>query len=235
MAWDLTYSRNGDPGWLPWVGLPLPAIPGLFPAWMTYYVYRPNALVNGWFTVSDGVNPDVTYEFHRRQRPPRRLLQRSGLFHAGVGCLDYKQPGLSVHLLHPHGPVYGCTDSCRPCTPGNLRLFCDGSPYEFVRPRETIEILYEETAFDLPLGIRFPNRINLLASYAAGNALDLVGGHAQHIRVYADVPDPFADNLTYKILANFSRTFYEASSATTVDILGDGFADWGSPPFTVEP
>lgn len=178
MVWDLTYSRNLDPGWLPWVEWPLPATLGIFPAWMTYYIHMPNAWVNGYFAVSDGVHPDVTYELSGAKGYHDGFYGEFVFSMLEWDWLDYKQPGLSVHLLHPHGPVYACEGGWSPCTPGNLRVFCNGTAYDFVRHRDTIEILYEETVFDLEFGIQYPTRVNVRAEDALGNVLDLVWEHA---------------------------------------------------------
>jgi hypothetical protein len=40
----------------------------------------------------------------------------------------------------------------------------------------------------------------------------------------------FEDNVTYEIIADFVGTFTPAGG-TAVPIAGNGFADWGSPPF----
>ena len=68
----------------------------------------------------------------------------------------------------------------------------------------------------------------------AGNVLDLTWTHAQHIRVYYDLPDMFDDNVTYEIIADFTGTFTPVGG-TAVTIAGNGFADWGSPPFPEQP
>ncbi len=49
--------------------------------------------------------------------------------------------------------------------------------------------------------------------------------------VYFDVPDPFYDTVTFEIIADFSGTFYEASTGTYVPIYGPGWSDWSGEAF----
>ena len=39
-------------------------------------------------------------------------------------------------------------------------------------------------------------------------------------------------DITYEIIAEFSGSFYEASSNTTVPIAGTGWSDWSGPAFS---
>jgi len=242
ISWDLVYTRipGLGGGWLPWQQWPLPHILDIFPAWMTYYVHMPTALVNGTFTVNDGVNPEDVY-----------TLEDVTGYHDGFygeaifsilewDWLEYKQynrsgyEDISVQLLHPHGPVYDCEGDWAPCTPGNLRVYHNGTEYNYTRHDDTITLTYLQTEPDPEFGVSYPTQMNIYAVDDAGNVLDLTWTHAQHIRVYYDLPDMFEDNVTYEIIADFTGTFTPAGG-TAVTIAGNGFADWGSPPFPESP
>jgi hypothetical protein len=49
--------------------------------------------------------------------------------------------------------------------------------------------------------------------------------------VYFDVPAPFYDTVTFEIIADFSGTFYEASTNTYIPISGPGWSDWSGQAF----
>ncbi|MGW8323686.1 MAG: hypothetical protein ACWGSD_19255, partial [Thermodesulfobacteriota bacterium] len=100
----------------------------------------------------------------------------------------------------------------------------------FTRRDDDIVITYLDFASDPEYGLNYPTRVNIHAWDAAGNDLDLTWTLAHYMRVYYDVPDPFADNVTYEVLADFEGTFTPAGG-DPVAILGNGFSDWGSPPF----
>ena len=236
ISWDLTYTRipTLGGGWLPWVQWPLPYTLGLFPAWMTYYVHMPNALVTGTFTVNDGV--EDTYELNGVKGYHDGFYGEAVFSDLEWDWLDYKQysqsgyEDISVHMLHPHGPVYDCQGGWSPCTPGNLRVYYNGTEYNFTRKDDDIVITYLDFSLDPEFSLQYPTEVNIHAWDAAGNDLDLTWTLAHYMRVYYDVPDPFADNVTYEILADFDGTF-TPGGGDPVMIRGNGFSDWGSPPF----
>ncbi len=229
MTWDLNYSRGLGPGWLPWVERPMPWTFGIIPAWINYHMQMPNAVVNGTFTVDDGTDVDVY-----------TLTDAKG-YHDGFNSefvfsiiewdwLDYKQPDLSVHMLHPHAPEYFCGsvfDPVDPCLPGNLRVFYDGTEYNFFRGE--VDISYDAFANDPTYGIDYPTEETITATDDAGNSLTLHWTLLNKLPVFFDVPDPFNDTVTYEIIAEFSGSFFEANSGTTVPIAGTGWADWSGP------
>jgi hypothetical protein len=45
------------------------------------------------------------------------------------------------------------------------------------------------------------------------------------------VPDPFYDTVTFEIIADFSGTFFDASTDTYIPISGHGWADWSGEAF----
>jgi len=237
--WDLHYERGLGSGWLPWVEWPVPKTQGIFPAWINYHMQMANAVVNGTFYVKDGLD-EVTYNLVNAKG------YHDGFFSEFVfsifewDWLDYKQDNLSVHLLHPHAPVYSCEGGWGTCTPGNLRVVYDDgvqvNEYNFYRGKnvseQQISITYDALAVD-PLypDVEYPTEETITAVDDEGNELTLHWLLTRYMIVYFDVPDPFFDTVTFEIIADFWGTFYEASSGTTVPIAGPGWADWSGPAF----
>ncbi len=225
ITWDLNYSRGLGPGWMPWQKWPMPPTLGVVPAWITYHMQMPNAVVNGTFTVDDGTGPDV----HTLSDAKGYHDDFSSEFVFSIiewDWLDYKQSNLSVHMLHPHAPEYSCEifDPVDPCLPGNLRVFYDGTEYNFYRGE--VDITYNALAHDPTFGVDYPTEETITAEDSDGNVLTLDWTLLRQLPVAYDVPDPFDDTVTYEIIAEFSGSFHEARSNTTVPISGTGWADW---------
>jgi hypothetical protein len=239
IVWDLHYQRSIGEPWLPWVKWPVPKTLGLIPAWINYHMQMANAVVNGTFSVRDGTN-ETTYE----------LVNARG-YHDGFysefvfsifewNWIDFKQDNLSVHLLYPHAPVYSCQDGWETCTPGNLRVVYDNGveekEYNFYRgcdlDRNEITISYGDMTVDHQYpDVEYPTEANITAVDEEGNILELQWALSRYMIVYFDVPNPFYDTVTFEIIANFSGSFYDASTDTHVPITGAGWADWSGPAF----
>lgn len=242
IRWDLHYKRSIGQPWLPWVRWPVLETLGLIPAWINYHMQMANAVVNGTFYVRDGAN-EVTYE----------LADAKG-YHDGFysefvfsifewNWLDFKQNNLSVHLLYPHAPVYSCQDGWETCTPGNLRVVynegVDEREYNFYRGCDIeyneIFISYGDFAVDPNYpDVEYPTQAYIIAVDEEGNHLELQWTLSRYLIVYFDIPDPFFDTVTFEIIAEFSGTFYEASTDTYVPIAGVGWSDWSGPAFPEE-
>lgn len=225
LSWDLDYRRGLGPGWLPWDHWPMPPTLGIVPAWITYHMQMPNAVVNGSYTVDDGSGPR-TYE-----------LRDAKGYHDGFSSefvfsiiewdwLDYKGDDLAVQMLHPHAPDYTCglLDQLHPCLPGNLRVALDGATYDFARGQ--VDIHYDAAAHDATYGADYPTSETITANDGAGNSLTLHWSLVRQLPVFYDVPAPFADTITYEIIASFDGTFHEAATGRDVPIAGTGWSDW---------
>jgi hypothetical protein len=239
IKWDLHYKRSIGQPWRPWVQWPVPKTMSIIPAWINYHMQMANAVVNGSFYVRDGEN-EVTYE----------LVDSKG-YHDGFysefvfsifewNWLDFKQDNLSVHLLYPHSPVYSCKGGWETCTPGNLRVvYNDGGEdkeFNFYRgcdlDKNEISISYGEMAVDEEYpNVEYPTEAYITAIDEEGNILELQWTLSRYMIVYFDVPDPFWDTVTFEIIADFSGSFYEASTGTNVPIAGPGWADWSGEAF----
>jgi hypothetical protein len=239
IQWDLHYERGLGSGWRPWVNWPVPYTMEIFPAWVDYHMQMANAVVNGTFRVVDGGEEEL-YE----------LVNAKG-YHDGFHSkfvfsifewdwCDYKQDNLSVHLLHPHGPEYACQGGWETCLPGNLRVQYDNGSevkdFNFYRGKNPGEkqvwIEYNATAVDPAYpDVEYPTEETITALDEEGNSLTLHWSLIRYMIVYFDVPDPFFDTVTFEIIADFHGEFYEASTGTTVPILGTGWADWSGPAF----
>jgi len=239
ISWNLYYKRSIGGPWLPWVHWPVPKTLGIIPAWITYHMQMANAVVNGTFYVRDGEN-ETTYE----------LVDAKG-YHDGFysefvfsifewNWLDFKQDNLSVHMLYPHAPVYSCQDGWETCTPGNLRVVynngAEEKEYNFYRrcnwDKNEIFISYGELAVDPSYpDVKYPTKVNITAVDEDGNTLELQWSLVRYLTVYFDVPDPFYDTVTFEIIADFSGTFYEASTGNYIPISGPGWSDWSGPAF----
>lgn len=242
IEWDLHYNRSIGQPWRPWVKWPVPKTLGIIPAWISYHMQMANAVVNGTFYVRDGEN-ETTYE----------LVEAKG-YHDGFysefvfsifewNWIDFKQDNLSVHLLYPHAPVYSCQDGWETCTPGNLRVvYNNGSEdkeYNFYRrcdlDKNEISISYGELEVDPRYpDVKYPTEAYITAADGDGNTLELQWSLVRYMIVYFDVPNPFYDTVTFEIIADFSGTFYEASTDTHVPIAGPGWSDWSGPAFPEE-
>jgi len=239
IRWDLHYQRSLGQAWRPWVEWPVPKTMGLIPAWISYHMQMASANVNGTFYVKEGEN-ETTYE----------LVNAKG-YHDGFysefvfsifewNWLDFKQEDLSVHLLYPHSPVYSCKDGWETCTPGNLKVVYDNGTeqkeYNFYRrcdrDKNEISISYGEMAVDPRYpDVEYPLEANIIAEDPDGNKLNLTWTLTRYMIVYFDVPDPFYDTVTFEIIADFSGTFYEASSDTIIPVSGPGWSDWSGEAF----
>lgn len=239
ISWDLHYKRSLGRPWLPWVHWPVPKTLGLIPAWITYHMQMANAVVNGTFFVRDGAN-QTTYQ----------LTDAKG-YHDGFysefvfsifewNWVDFKQGNLSIHLLYPHAPVYSCQDGWETCAPGNLRVVVNTSgeekEYNFYRrcdlDQNEVFISYGDMAVDPRYpDVRYPTKAFITAEDQNGNKLDVQWSLLRYIIVYFDVPDPFFDTVTFENIAEFSGTFYEASTGITVPISGIGWSDWSGQAF----
>lgn len=239
IRWDLHYQRSLGQPWRPWVEWPVPKTMGIIPAWISYHMQMANANVSGTFYVKEGEN-ETTYE----------LVNAKG-YHDGFysefvfsifewNWLDFKQENLSVQLLYPHSPVYSCKDGWETCTPGNLRVVYDNGTgqkeYNFYRRCDRdlneISISYGKMAVDPRYpDVEYPLEVNISAVDDAGNFLELNWKLTRYMIVYFDVPDPFYDTVTFEIIADFSGTFYDASSDTHIPISGPGWADWSGEAF----
>jgi hypothetical protein len=108
--------------------------------------------------------------------------------------------------------------------------------YNFYRGKTAAEkqiwITYDTLAVD-PLypAVQYPTEETITAVDDEGNQLNLHWSLIRYMIVYFDVPEPFFDTVTFEIIADFSGTFYEAASDTTVPISGPGWADWSGPAF----
>jgi hypothetical protein len=242
MTWNLHYKRRLAPPWLIWVQWPLPRTLKVFPAWINYPMQMADALVTGTFTVDDDTSdatPAVVYEM-------KDVKGYHDGFHSEFvfsifdwDWLDYKQDNLSIHLLHPHAPQFSCKGGWETCCPGNLRVvYDDGSKvkvYDFYRGKKESEkqiwIEYHNWAPAPEFGMEYPTKETITAKDGDGNKLELHWDLLRQQYVYYDVPDPYDDNITFEIIAQFKGSFYEASSGTTVPISGVGWADWSGPSF----
>ncbi|UCF49724.1 MAG: hypothetical protein JSU91_08245 [Thermoplasmatales archaeon] len=239
IKWDLNYKRSIGQAWRPWVIWPVPKTLGFIPAWINYHMQMANAVVNGTFYVRDG-EQEITYD----------LVDAKG-YHDGFysefvfsifewNWLDFKQDNLSVHLLYPHAPVYSCQEGWETCTPGNLRVVFDNGmeekEYNFYRKcdldQSEIFISYGKLAVDPRYpDVNYPTEAYITAVDQEGNTLSLNWTLTRYMIVYFDVPDPFYDTVTFEIIADFSGTFYEASTNTYVPISGPGWSDWSGQAF----
>ncbi|MCU0850490.1 MAG: hypothetical protein MUC80_04345 [Candidatus Thermoplasmatota archaeon] len=239
IRWNLHYNRSIGNPWLPWVKWPVPNTLRIIPAWITYHMQMANAIVNGTFYVRDGAN-ETTYN----------LLNARG-YHDGFysefvfsifewNWIDYKQDNLSVHLLYPHAPVYSCQDGWETCTPGNLRVVTningEEKEYNFYRrcdqEKEEIKISYGHLAIDPSYpDVKYPTQATITAEDDKGNMLQLQWSLLRYMIVYFDVPNPFYDTVTFEIIADFTGSFHETSTNTTIPIRGSGWSDWSGQAF----
>jgi len=239
LQWDLHYKRGIGNAWRPWVKWPVPKTLGIIHAWISYHMQMANAVVNGTFYVKNGEN-ETTYE----------LINVRG-YHDGFysefvfsifewNWLDFKQENLSVHLLYPHAPVYSCKGGWETCTPGNLRVVYNNGvedrEYNFYRrcdlSKNEIFISYGDLEVDPKYpDVKYPTQAFITAIDEEGNTLELQWNLSRYMIVYFDVPDPFYDTVTFEIIAEFSGTFYEASSGDLIPIAGPGWSDWSGPAF----
>ncbi len=239
IKWDLHYKRSIGQPWRPWVIWPVPKTLGFLPAWINYHMQMANAVVNGTFYVRDG-EQETIYE----------LVDAKG-YHDGFysefvfsifewNWLDFKQDNLSVHLLYPHAPVYSCQEGWETCTPGNLRVIyyngIEEKEYNFYRrcdlDKNEIFISYGKLAVDPRYpDVKYPTEAYINAVDQEGNILSLNWTLKRYLIVYFDIPDPFFDTVTFEIIADFSGTFYEASTDTYVPISGPGWSDWSGQAF----
>lgn len=231
ISWDLNYRRGLGPGWLPWREWPMPATLNVVPAWITYHMQMANAVVNGTFTVDDGTTVDV-YTLNDAKGYHDGFYSEFVFSIIEWDWLDYKQPDLSVHMLHSHAPDYSCgvLAPLDPCLPGNLRVFYDGTEYNFVRGE--VDIVHDTLAHDPDYGADYPTEETITAADDDGNVLTLHWTLLHQLPVFFDVPDPFDDTVTYEIIAEYDGSFYEASSDTTVPIAGTGWSDWSGTAIT---
>ena len=239
IAWDLHYKRSlGDP-WLPWVHWPVPKTLGLIPAWITYHMQMANAVVNGSFTVRDGINL-TTYNLSGVKGYHDGFYSEFVFSIFEWNWVDFKQTNLSVHLLYPHAPVYSCQDGWETCTPGNLRVVTnttgDQKEYNFYRGcdfgKNEIDIQYGSLATDPQYpDVKYPTQATVTAEDGDGNTLLLQWSLLRYMIVYFDVPDPFYDTVTFEIIADFTGTFYEADTGITIPIAGAGWSDWSGEAF----
>jgi len=239
IQWDLHYKRSLGQPWRPWVEWPVPETLGIIPAWINYHMQMANAVVNGTFYVRDGEN-ETTYELVNAKG------YHDGFFSEFVfsifewNWLDFKQDNLSIQLLYPHSPVYSCNDGWETCTPGNLRVVYNNGveekEYNFYRrcdwDKNEIVISYGNKAVDPAYpDVEYPTEVNITAVDENGNILDLHWSLVRYMIVYFDIPDPFFDTVTFEIIADFTGTFYEASTETHIPINGPGWADWSGEAF----
>ena len=138
------------------------------------------------------------------------------------------------------GPLYSCEGGWETCTPGNLRVvYDDGAQvkeYNFYRGKTPAEkqiwVTYDALAIDPRYpAVQYPTEETINALDDDGNELVLHWSLIRYMIVYFDVPAPFYDTVTFEIVADFSGTFYEAATETTVPISGSGWADWSGPAF----
>jgi hypothetical protein len=232
IRWDLTYSRTLGPGWLVWADWPMPATLGVFPAWITYYMHMPNAVVNGTFRVNDGAH-EKTYTLTNAKGYHDGFFSKCVFSLFEWDWLDYKQaePALAIQLLHPHGPMYKCGAGWERCTPGNLRVIYNDTEYNFTRHRDSIEIRYDKTAYDPEYKVQYPIEETINARDAQGNLVEVHWKHERHSVVYYDVPKPYKDCASFEMIVGLRGTFYDAKSGTTVPFSGSGWADWSGPAF----
>ncbi len=228
--WDLTYKRGLGGSWRTWVNWPMPYTFKVIPAWIDYYMHMPNAVVSGTFYVRDG-KEEATY-----------TLKDVKGYHDGFASefvfsiiewdwMDYKQDNISVHLLHPHEPVYKCKGEWAMCLPGNLRVHYNGKDYDFIRHRDSIEIIYEKYGHNDEYNVDYPVEETIIAKDADGNRLEIHWKMLRHVIVYYDVPAPFNDNVSFEMVSEFTGTFYDAATGTTVPMSGMGWSDWSGPAF----
>lgn len=239
IRWDLDYERGLGVGWRPWVSWPVPYTMGIFPAWIDYHMQMANAAVNGTFYVKDGTE-EVTYTLTNAKGYHDGFYSEFVFSIFEWDWLDFKQDNLSVHLLHPHAPLYSCEGGWETCTPGNLRVvYDDGAQvkeFNFYRGKTSAEkqirINYDALAVDPRYpAVQYPTEETITALDEDGNELILHWTLIRYMIVYFDVPAPFYDTVTFEIIADFSGTFYEAATETTVPIAGTGWADWSGPAF----
>ena len=107
--------------------------------------------------------------------------------------------------------------------------------YDFYRgKKESEKQIWIEYYDRVPVpehGVEYPTKETITAKDGEGNKLELQWDLLRQHPVYYDVPDPYDDNITFEIIAEFKGSFYEASSGTTVPISGVGWADWSGPSF----
>ena len=232
ITWDLTYTRTLGPGWLVWKDWPMPATLGVFPAWITYYMHMPNAMVNGTFYVKDGTN-EKTYTLSNAEGYHDGFFSKCVFSLFEWDWLDYKQtdPALAIQMLNPHGPLYKCKGVWDVCTPGNLRVMYKGTEYNFTRHRDTIEIKYDRTEYNPEYKVHYPTEETITAHDAEGNRLEVRWKHVAHSIVYYDVPSPYKDCASFEMIVTLKGTFYEATTATIVPFSGSSWADWSGPAF----
>jgi hypothetical protein len=239
ITWDLHYRRTLGQPWLPWVHWPVPNTLGIIPAWITYHMQMANAAVTGTFTVHDGTN-ETTYTLSNVKGYHDGFYSEFVFSIFEWNWLDFKQDNLSVQLLYPHAPVYSCKDDWETCTPGNLRVVTNTTreqkEYNFYRgcdlDKNEITIQYGALASDPQYpDVKYPTQATITAEDDDGNKLELQWSLLRYMIVYFDVPDPFYDTVTFEIIANFTGTFYEASTDITIPIAGTGWSDWSGQAF----
>jgi hypothetical protein len=79
--------------------------------------------------------------------------------------------------------------------------------------------------------VEYPTKASITAEDQDGNKLDVQWSLYRYMIVYFDVPDPFYDTVTFENIAEFTGTFYEASTGITVPIAGVGWSDWSGQAF----
>jgi hypothetical protein len=239
ITWDLHYQRSLGQPWLPWMHWPVPKTLGVIPAWITYHMQMANAVVNGTFYVRDGTN-ETTYHLAGVKGYHDGFYSKFVFSIFEWNWIDFKQDNLSVHLLYPHAPVYSCQDGWETCTPGNLRVVYNRSgeekEYNFYRRcdlgKDEITITYGPLAVDPRYpDVKYPTQATVTAEDGQGNILEIQWSLLRYMIVYFDVPAPFYDTVTFEIVANFTGTFHEASTNTTVPIAGTGWSDWSGQAF----
>ena len=232
VKWDLIYTRALGPGWLAWKDWPTPATLGVVPAWMTYYMHMPNAIVNGTFFVKDGAN-EKTYTLTDVKGYHDGFFSKCVFSFFEWDWLDYKQwdPPLAIQLLHPHEPIYKCRGEWDPCTPGNLRVIYNDTEFNFTRHRDTIEIAYKKWEHNDEYDVDYPVEETIIAEDDEGNSLEVHWKHIRHGIIYYPVPGPYKDCASFEMIVELSGTFYVAKTKTTVSFSGTGWADWSGPAF----
>jgi len=247
--WDLEYTRGFGPSWRPWVDWPAPHTGGVFPAWISYHMNMPNAVVNGTFQVVDNtVIPasDVTYTLTNAKGYHDGFYSKFVFSIFEWDWLDFKQyevqglsEEISVHLLDPHRPEYSCQGGWETCTPGNLRVYCKGKEYNYYKGKTEAEkqifITYapEDEWIEDPqaFGVRCPPYATIEAKDPDGTLrLSLTWTRKRHMIVYYDVPAPFNDTVTYELISDFTGTFKD-DSGNQVVINGPGWSDYSGPAF----
>jgi len=256
IAWDLTYERLGAPGWIPWKDWPFPYVLDLFgPSWMTYHMNMSSAKVNGTFVIYDGEEL-VTYDIVDAKGYHDGFYAELLFTNIAWNWADYKQwdesgnLDFSVVLHKPSGPAYSCEGGWDDCVPGNLRVYNEGTVYDFYRPE--INIDYVAWAHDPEFNADYPTEEIITAEndteYLCLHWTELPG---RLEKALWDLPDPMPDNTTFEMISQFDGAFYaksgggecgacalacgaECPACGTIvkDINGVGWSDYVSLPST---